>query len=87
MNPQQPSDLTSNRGTASGRHQPLYRPGDERGSDNRLHDLDLEARGESLEDHQRDRASKGVAGGYDDAVATRKGKDEGNDYLGIARGD
>lgn len=87
MNPRQPSDLTSNSGTASGSRKPLFGPDDGRTTENRLHDLDLEARGESLEDHQRDRGSKGVAGGYDDSLDTRKGNDEGHDYLGIARGD
>lgn len=87
MNPKQPSDLTYDGGTASGSHKALYRPGDGRTTDNRLHDLDLEARGESLEDHQRDRDSKGVTDGYDDSLGTRKRNDEGHDYLGISRGD
>ena len=42
-------------------------------------------RGESLEDQQRDRASNGLAGGYDDSIATRKDADD--DRAGVARGD
>jgi hypothetical protein len=86
MNNQQPSPLTSDSGTASGSRQPLKGPDDGRTTENRLHDLDLEARGEFLEDHQRDRDSKGVTDGYDDSLQRRKGE-EGHDYLGIARGD
>jgi hypothetical protein len=81
------SDLTSNTGTASGSRKPLLGPDDGRTTENRLHDLDPEARGESLEDHQRDRDSRGLTDGYDDSIDTRKGNDEGHDYLGIARGD
>jgi hypothetical protein len=81
------SDLTSNEGTASGSRQPMNGPDDGRTTENRLHNLDLGARGASLEDHQRDRDSKGVTDGYDDSLATRKGNDEGEDRLGIARGD
>lgn len=87
MTARQPSDFTSDRGTASGARGSMTGPDEGRTTENRLHDLDLEARGESLEDHQRDRDSKGVAGGYDDSLETRKGNDEGHDYLGIARGD
>lgn len=85
MKQQSSSHLTSNRGTASGSHQPLCRPGDGRAMDDALHNVDLEARGEFVEDRQRDRDSKGVDNGYDDSLQRRKG--EGHDYLGIARGD
>ena len=81
------SSLTSNSGTASGSRQPMNGPDDGRATENRLHDVDLEERGESLEDHQRNRDSKGVADGYDDSLQTRKRDGEGHDYLGIARGD
>lgn len=81
------SDFTSNEGTASSSREGMNGPDDGRTTENRLHNLDLEARGASLEDHQRDRDSKGVAGGYDDSLSTRKGNGEGEDRLGIARGD
>lgn len=81
------SDLTSNTGTPSASRQPLQGPDDGRATENRLHNLDLGARGASLEDHQRDRDSKGVTDGYDDSLSTRKGNGEGDDRLGIARGD
>ncbi|GHA79330.1 hypothetical protein [Cognatilysobacter bugurensis] len=81
------SDFTSSDGTASASRQPMNGPDDGRITENRLNNLDLEARGVSLEDHQRDRDSKGVKNGYDDSLATRKGDGEGEDRLGIARGD
>lgn len=85
MNSKQPSTSQSSRGVPSGQRQNMTGPDEGRDPANRLHDLDLSDRGESLEDHQRDRDSKGVAGEYDDSVATRKGDDR--DRLGIARGD
>lgn len=81
------SDFTSSGGTASASRQPMNGPDEGRGTENRLHQLDADARGASLEDHQRDRDSKGVTGGYDDSLSTRKGDGEGEDRLGIARGD
>lgn len=81
------SDLTSNEGTASGSRRSMTGPDDGRATENRLHKLDADARGASFEDHQRDRDSKGVTDGYDDSLSTRKGDGEGEDRLGIARGD
>lgn len=80
------SSLTSNSGTASASRQSM---GDDEGrtTENRLQQLDLEARGESLEDDQRNRDSKNVSEGYDDSLQTRKRDGEGHDYLGISRGD
>ena len=84
MNPTNPT--THDRGTASGSREPYSGPSDGRSTDDRLHDVDLEARGESLEDHQRDRQSNGAAGGRDDSIATRKHTGD-DDRLGISRGD
>lgn len=85
MTSKQPSTSQSGRGIPSGQRQNMTGPEEGRDPENRLHNLDLSDRGESLEDHQRDRDSKGVAEGYDDSVATRKGGDR--DYLGVSRGD
>lgn len=85
MNSKQPSTSQSSRGVPSGQRQNMTGPDEGRDPANRLHDLDLSDRGESLEDHQRDRDSKGVADGYDDSVTTRKGGD--HDYRGVSRGD
>lgn len=79
------SSFESDRGTASGSREPSSGPSDGRTTGNRLHDIDASERGESLEDHQRDRAGNGVPGGYDDSVKHRKG--EGDDRRGISRGD
>lgn len=77
--------ITSSHGTPSGNRQNMTGPDEGRGPENSLHNIDLSDRGESLEDHQRDRDSKGVAEGYDDSVATRKGAER--DYRGLTRGD
>jgi hypothetical protein len=77
---------TQNRGTPSARQESMRGPGESRSLDDRLHDIDPRTRGEFVSDHQRDRDSKGVAGGYDDSIARRKGEDD-RDRLGIARGD
>ena len=85
--PRDPSSLTSDSGTASGSRENMTGPQDHQRTDDRLHDVELEARGEFLEDAQRDRDSRGVAGGYDDSIARRKGDGDGEDRRGIARGD
>lgn len=81
-----PSSPTSDTGTASGSRENMTGPQDHQRTDNRLHDVELEAHGDFLEDSQRDRDSRGVADGYDDSIARRKGDGEGEDRLGIARG-
>lgn len=81
------TSLGSDSGTASGSREPYSGPSDGKTTENRLHDVDLQERGESLEDHQRDRASNGVADGYDDSLERRKGDGDGTDRLGVARGD
>ena len=55
-------------GVASSPHQPLRRPGNDVEMDDALHEAGLADRGASVEDHLRDRDSKGVAGGYDDSI-------------------
>lgn len=59
---------TTQEGIASSPHQPLRRPGDDVEMDDALHEARLSDRGGSVEDHLRDRDSKGVAGGYDDSI-------------------
>lgn len=59
-------------GQASGKHQGLHRPADDQRVEHALDHVGLEDRGESMEDHQRNRHSKGVRDGYDDSVDTKK---------------
>ena len=87
MATERPSSLESDTGTASGSRENMTGPQQRRSTENRLHDVELSTRGEFLEDEQRDRDSKGVAGGYDDSIARRRGNDDGQDRAGIARGD
>ncbi|MBS7456915.1 hypothetical protein [Coralloluteibacterium stylophorae] len=81
------SSLDRSSGTASGSGEHMSGPAGDRETENRLHEVDTESRGEFLEDHQRDRQSKGVAGGYDDSLERRKGDDEHRDRRGVTRGD
>ena len=81
-----PLSSSSDTGRASARRQPLSGPGDARALDDDLHNVDLQSGGEVVSDHQRDRDSKGVAGGYDDSIARRK-HDDDRDRLGVSRGD
>ena len=60
--------LTRDAGTASAAHQPLRRPDTTTEADDALHEAGLADRGASVEDHLRDRDSKGVADGYDDSI-------------------
>jgi hypothetical protein len=55
-------------GQASGKHQGLRQPADDERVEDALETTGLDDRGERLEDHQRDRHSKGVSGGYDDSI-------------------
>ena len=55
-------------GQGSGKHQGLHRPADDQRVEHALDHVGLEDRGESIEDHLRDRHSKGVRDGYDDSV-------------------
>lgn len=86
-NERRPSALESDSGTASGSRENMTGPREAQSTGNRLHEVDLSTRGEFLEDEQRDRDSKGVAGGYDDSIARRRGEGEGEDRRGVSRGD
>lgn len=55
-------------GTASGKHQGVRRPDKDHAVEDALHKVGTADRGKVLEDHLRDRDSKGVAGGYDDSI-------------------
>jgi len=68
-------------GEASGKHQGMYRPDGQREVEDKLENVGLGDRGESMEDHLRDKRGKGVAGEYDDAT------EASGDRKGIARGD
>lgn len=80
------SSLTSDTGTASGSRENMTGPQEPRRTENRLHDIELEARGEFLEDEQRDRDSNGLEGGYDDSIARRKHGGEPDDRAATTRG-
>ncbi len=84
-NERHPSSLESDSGTASGSRENMTGPREAGITEERLHNVNLSTRGEFLEDAQRDRDSKGVAGGYDDSIARRRGEEQ--DRSGIARGD
>ena len=60
--------LTRHSGVASSPHQPLRRPGNDVEADDALQAAGLEDRGAAVDDHLRDRDSKGVADGYDDST-------------------
>ena len=55
-------------GEASGKHQGLHQPADDERVEDALDSVGLVDRGEVMEDHLRDRHSKGVRNGYDDSV-------------------
>ena len=55
-------------GVASSPHQPLRRPGNTEEMADALQQAGLADRGAAVDDHLRDRDSKGVAGGYDDSI-------------------
>jgi len=60
--------LTRDSGVASSRHQPLRRPGNTEENADALQQASTADRGAGVDDHLRDRDSKGVAGGYDDSI-------------------
>lgn len=53
---------------ASGKHQGLRRPADDRRDEDRIGNIGREDSSATLEDHLRDRRGKGVRGGYDDSI-------------------
>lgn len=72
---------TERSGEASGKHQGMYRPDEERDTSDKLENVSLEDRGAVMEDHLRDKRGNGVANDYDDAI------DAPTDRRGISRGD
>ena len=60
--------LTRDSGVASSRHQPLQRPGNTEENADALQQATAADRCADVDDHLRDRDSKGVAGGYDDSI-------------------
>jgi hypothetical protein len=76
MSPVHPanSDLTRNSGIASGKHQGLRHPADDERVEDALENTGLDDRGERMEDHLRDRHSKG-ARSDDDAIDRADGQD------------
>lgn len=67
-NPSQGNAAGRSSGEAGGQHQGLRQPSDDERVEDKLDNVDLEARGARVDDHLRDRDSKGVAGGYDDSI-------------------
>lgn len=77
MNAREGSSGDADRGGESGgRREPLRHPTGADGLDRRLQGDNPDAAGEFVEDAQRDRHSKGVAGGYDDAIDAGSGERE-----------
>lgn len=73
-------------GAAGGSRRNMPGPQPPQATANRLHDVDLETRGEYFEDERRDRDSNG-SGRYDDSVARRRSVRQQGDRAGTARGD
>lgn len=77
MNAREGSSGDADRGGESGgRREPLRHPTGADGLDRRLQGDNHDAAGDFVEDAQRDRHSKGVAGGYDDAIDAGSGERE-----------
>ena len=68
FNPATPGNNGAVGGLASGRHQSFHHPADDDRVEAALDNIGLDDRGELMEDHLRDRRSKGVRGGYDDSI-------------------
>ncbi|MGH8072781.1 MAG: hypothetical protein ACREO4_01745 [Lysobacter sp.] len=67
-NPSQGNPAGRSSGEAGGQRQGLRQPSDDERTEDKLGNVDLESRGAKVDDHLRDRDSKGVAGGYDDSI-------------------
>lgn len=67
-NPSSGNAASRGSGEAGGQHQGLRQPSDDQRIDDKLENVDLESRGAKVDDHLRDRRSKGVRGGYDDSI-------------------
>ena len=70
-------DPTAAAGEASGKHQGLRQPADDGRVEDALDNVGFSDRGERMEDHRRDRRSKGVADGFDDSI----GHDAAEQYV------
>jgi hypothetical protein len=64
----QPNPGTTGAGEASGKHQGLRQPADDERVEDAVDNIGLSDRGERMEDHLRDRNSKGARDGYDDSI-------------------
>ena len=67
-NPSSGNAASRSSGEAGGQHQGLRQPSDDQRTEGRLGNVDLESRGAKVDDHLRDRDSKGVRDGYDDSI-------------------
>ncbi len=63
-----PGSASRDPGEASGRKTGLHQPSDDGRVEDKLENVDLESRGVKVNDHLRNKRSKGVAGEYDDSV-------------------
>lgn len=63
-----PPAVDRSSGVASGKRQGLRQPADDERVADALGNVDLDARGEKIEDHLRGRRSKGVPGAFDDSI-------------------
>lgn len=75
----------SPRGVPSGSRENMTGPDEGRGPGDRLQGAGLDDLGESVEDQQRDRDSRGT-GDYDDSIGRRRGEAD-TDRSGTTRGD
>jgi hypothetical protein len=76
-----PNAADRSSGEASGKHQGVYRPDDNREASDALENVSLKDRGALMEDHLRDKRGNGVANDYDDSIEPT------GDRKGITRGD
>jgi len=76
-----PNAADRSSGEASGKHQGMYRPDENREAGDALENVSLKDRGTLMEDHLRDKRGNGVANDYDDSIEPT------GDRKGIRRGD
>jgi len=76
-----PNAADRSSGVASGKHQGVYRPDENREASDALQNVSLKDRGVLMEDHLRDKRGNGVANDYDDSI------EHTGDRKGIKRGD
>ena len=63
-----PNAADRSSGEASGKHQGMYRPDENREASDALENVSLKDRGTLMEDHLRDKRGNGVARDYDDSL-------------------